>query len=44
MDAREEALNAFHRPPAYGECERGVSEFQERVPELARSLIEIMDR
>jgi hypothetical protein len=37
-----DALNAFfsYTPPAYTEWERAVSEFQDRVPELARSLIE----
>ena len=36
-----DALNAFfsYTPPAYTEWERAVSEFQDRVPELARSLI-----
>ena len=41
-----DALNAFftYTPPAHTEWERAVSEFQERVPELARSLIEIIER
>lgn len=41
-----DALHAFfsYTPPAYSEWERAVSEFQERVPELARSLIEIIER
>jgi predicted helicase len=30
--------------PAYDQWERAVSEFQERVPELARSLVEIIER
>jgi hypothetical protein len=36
-----DALKAFfsHTPPAYSEWERAVSEFQERVPELARRSI-----
>ncbi len=33
-----------YTPPAYDQWERAVSEFQERVPELARSLIEIIER
>jgi predicted helicase len=41
-----DALNAFfsYTPPAYTEWERAVSEFQDRVPELARSLIEIIEK
>jgi hypothetical protein len=41
-----DALKAFfsYTPPAYDEWERAVSEFQERVPDLARSLIEIIGR
>ncbi len=41
-----DALNAFfsYIPPAYTEWERAVSEFQDRVPELARSLIGITER
>jgi predicted helicase len=41
-----DTLKAFfsYTPPAYTEWERAVSEFQERVPELARSLIEILER
>jgi hypothetical protein len=37
-----DALNAFfsYTPPAYTEWERAVSEFRDRVPELARNLIE----
>jgi predicted helicase len=40
------ALKAFfgYTPPAYTEWERAVSEFQDRVPELARSLIEIIEK
>jgi len=36
-----DALNAFfsYTPPAYTEWERAVTEFQDRVPELARSLV-----
>ncbi|MBZ5499045.1 MAG: N-6 DNA methylase [Acidobacteriia bacterium] len=30
--------------PAYDQWERAVAEFQERVPELARSLVEIIER
>jgi hypothetical protein len=41
-----DALKAFfsYTPPAYTEWERAVSEFQDRVPELARSVIEIIER
>ena len=41
-----DALHAFfgYTPPAYTEWERAVSEFQDRVPELARSLIEIIEK
>ena len=41
-----DALNAFfsYIPPAYTEWERAVSEFRDRVPELARSLIQIIER
>src|ERR1039457_216615 len=41
-----DALNAFfgYTPPAYTECERAVTEFQDRVPELARSLIAIIEK
>ena len=41
-----DALNAFfgYTPPAYTEWERAVTEFQDRVPELARSLIEIIEK
>ena len=41
-----DALHAFfgYTPPAYTEWERAVSEFRDRVPELARSLIGITER
>ena len=41
-----DALNAFfsYTPPAYTEWERAVTEFQDRVPEPARSLIEIIEK
>jgi predicted helicase len=41
-----DALHAFfgYTPPAYTEWVRAVSEFQDRVPELARSLIEIIEK
>jgi predicted helicase len=41
-----DALHAFfgYTPPAYTEWERAVSEFRDRVPELARSLIEIIEK
>ena len=41
-----DALHAFfgYTPPAYTEWERAVSEFQDRVPELAHSLIEIIEK
>src|ERR1019366_8936350 len=41
-----DALTAFfgYTPPAYTEWERAVTEFQDRVPELARSLIAIIEK
>jgi predicted helicase len=41
-----DALNAFfsYTPPAYTEWQRAVTEFQDRVPELARSLIAIIEK
>ena len=38
------ALLFSYTAPAYDQWERAVSEFQERVPELARSLIELIER
>jgi len=38
------ALLFSYTAPAYDQWERAVSEFQERVPELARSLVDIIER
>ncbi len=38
------ALLFSYTAPAYDQWERAVSEFQERVPELARGLVEIIER
>jgi hypothetical protein len=41
-----DAFNVFfsYTPPAYTEWERAVREFQDRVPEVARSLMQIIER
>jgi predicted helicase len=41
-----DALSLFfaYNAPAYDQWERAVEEFQERVPELARSLVDVIER